>query len=354
MNFALIGCSHPHSRPHLRTLQILPEVETISLWDPKLTNAETLARERPQKVACVASNLDELLGQKDIDAVLITVPNCESPEIIARCAAAGKHILAEKPLAVSAKALQPALEAVRQAGVTLGVCYQNRWHPVVADIRRLVKEGAFGRPLTIEVRMVTSQVRFRDPTHWLFRKEIAGGGILSWLGCHYIDLVYYALGQEIVEVTALTGTLSGEAINVEDAACFAFRTAEGVLGTFHAGYLLPRSVAGYSGATYDTYIAMKGTEGNLRWEPTQSPPALHVETVAGALGAAPERTFAYTLAPSEAYGGVYGEQFVRDFIRAAQTGSPPPASGEDGLRVLQILDAIYESAATGRTVRVGR
>ncbi|MBI3945689.1 MAG: Gfo/Idh/MocA family oxidoreductase [Armatimonadetes bacterium] len=352
MNFALIGCSHPHSRAHLRTLQLLPEVGSIALWDGHLPAAESVAAARPEKVSEVTSDLDRLLGREDIEYVLVTVPNNESPEVIARCARAGKHILAEKPLAVSAEALRPALAAVRAAGVTLGVCYQNRRHPVVADVRRLLAERALGRPLTIEVRMVTSQVRFRDPTHWLFRKEIAGGGILSWLGCHYVDLVRYALGQEIVEVAALTGTLSGEAIEVEDAACFSFRTAEGVLGTFHAGYLLAGSVPGYSGASYDTYIAMKGTEGGLRWQPHARPPLLQVETLSGPLGAAPERTLSYALATSEAYGGVYGEQFVRDFITAAQTGGEPPASGEDGLKVLRILDAVYRSAETGRVVAV--
>jgi len=216
-----------------------------------------------------------------------------------------------------------------------------------------VAEGMFGRPLAVEVRLITSQVKFRNPQHWLFDREKAGGGILSWLACHYIDLVHYILQDEFEAVTALVDTLSGEDISVEDVAAVAFRLRRGTLGTLQAGYMLPRSRAGYEGATYDTYFALKGTDGGFKWEPFERvQPQVHLESVASAWVGAPERIVTYHFEPSPAYGGRAGLEFVRAFLQAAQRGEPPPVTGEDALRVLRFVEAAYESSRTGQRVQV--
>jgi predicted dehydrogenase len=352
-NFALLGCSHPHSRWHLTTLRLLPEVGSIWLWDPDADAARAAATEAGEKLAGTTDDLDALLGRGDLEFALVARRNDETPGTVARAARAGKHVLSEKPMATGPAALQPALDAARDAGVVVSVCYPWRTHPVTRDLRRLVAEGIFGRPLALEARLVTSRVRFRDPDHWLFQRAAAGGGILAWLGCHFLDLLRFLLQDEIIAVAALAGCVGGDAIEVEDTAALALQFAGGALGTFHAGYLLPRSVHGYRGAAYDTYLGLRGSEGTFSWQPTAKEQVVRLESADGRWLGAPEREVRYTLEPSEAYQGRHGLEFVREFIQAARAGVTPPATGEDALRVLEIIEAAYRSAETGSRAEVG-
>jgi predicted dehydrogenase len=350
--FALLGCRHPHSAWHLATLRLLPEVERVWLWDPEIEAAQGIAAEAGEKLAGVTEDLDALLGRAEVDFALVAQRNDETPATVLRAVRAGKHVLMEKPGATAPEALLPAIEAARAARVALCPCYPWRAHPVSRDLRSFVAAGLLGRLLAVEARMVTSQVKFRDPSHWLFQREKAGGGILAWLGCHWLDLLRFLLQDEVVEVAALDATLGGVPVEVEDTVMLALRFRSGALGTFHAGYLLPRSVPGYRGAAYDTCLAARGSEGNFTWQPTAKEVAVRVESARPEWAAAPERELRYAVEPCEAYGGRHGLEFVRQFIRAARAGSPLPATGEDALRVLQIAAAAYESGASGRRIAV--
>lgn len=351
VTFALLGCAHPHSKGHLASLRISPEVEQIWLWDPDLAAAERLSAEAGPKLAGVTGELSSAL-REDVGFALVCRPNNENPEIVIAAARAGKHVLSEKPMATTAANLRPVLEEVRAAGVSLGVCYPWRRHPAARDLNAFIRQGVLGRLLATEARMVTSQVKFRDPSHWLFSRERGGGGILHWLGCHYFDLLRYLTGEEVTHVTALTGTLNGYSLEVEDTAAVAMRWSSGALGTFAAGYALPRSGAGYFGAAYDTYLAARGMDGNFRWTPTRADEVVQVESAHPDWAAAPERELRYRLEPSEAYGGSYGLEFLHAFIANARAGRPQVAGGADALRVLEWVEAVYQCAETGVSVEL--
>jgi predicted dehydrogenase len=262
------------------------------------------------------------------------------------------HLLAEKPIGRNAVETQQVIDVAGRTGVKLGVCYQNRRQPLVQDARRFVQEGLIGPLMTIEARMITTQIRFRSPQHWLFNRDLAGGGMLSWLGCHYIDLMRYISGDEIVAVTAETATRSGEAIDVEDVAVLSLRFRSGAVGSLHVGYILTMSGTGYRNPTgYDLYFGVNGRSGRLYVTSTPLT-ELVVETTQPDWAGAPKRTFTYSLAESPAYGNVAGEMFVRDFIRAAQGEGDVPASGRDALQVARVVDAAYESSETGRRVQI--
>ena len=162
-------------------------------------------------------------------------------------AATAEHVLCEKPVGRTAADLAPALRALVEHRRGFCVYYTWRRHPVILKLRELVRDGALGRLTSVELRMVTTQVALRDPSHWLFKREVSGGGILSWLGCHWLDATRFVTGQEFETVAALAGTLGGEAIDVEDVAAVSFRLTGGALGTLHAGYLIAQGRAGYEG-----------------------------------------------------------------------------------------------------------
>ena len=189
-------------------------------------------------------------------------------------------MLAEKPIGQTAADTERVLAVAERTGRMLGVCYPNRANPAVMDARRMVADGVIGPLVSVEMRMITTQVRFRDPQHWLFRSEYAGGGILSWLGCHYIDMMRYITGDEIVSVAAETATRSGEDIDVEDVAVLSLRFRSGAVGTLHTGYMLALSGGGYHNQTgYDTYVGVNGQTGRLYWSSDGRPASLTVESV---------------------------------------------------------------------------
>ena len=353
-NIALIGVTHPHAAAHLKTLNWIGAVASVPIYDSD-EGALHNFKEKPEgkKVEKWYTNLDSLLERGDVPVVFVCLRNDEAPDVIIRSAEAGKHIVAEKPVARCAKELEPALQAVEKAGVKMTVCFQNRYHPVSQEIYTLIGQGILGQPMGVEIRMVTSQVKHRNPEHWLFNKALAGGGILSWLGCHYLDLICYFMREEITEISAVLATRSGETIDVEDSASLSLRFESGTIGTFQAGYMLPFSGQGYMGPSYDTYIAIRGTAGNIVWDPTQAgAPSFSAESAIPAWEASHRRNFRYELPQCDAYGGTHGVQFVRDFLNAIQSDTEPKIPGSDMLRVLRILDAAYESNETGRHVKI--
>lgn len=348
---ALLGVDHPHALAHLRTLQQLPEVGRILVWD---ADAAALAQVQPtqnDKVAGLFTDLDALLADPALFFAIASVRNDLGPDVFMRTLAAGKHLMAEKPIGRTAADTERVIDAARRAGVKLGVCYQNRFTAWAQDARRIVREGLLGPLFSVEMRMITTQVQFRNPQHWLFRNDHSGGGILSWLGCHYIDLMRFITGEEIVSVAAEVATRSGEAIDVEDSAVLALRFASGAVGTLHAGYMMALSGGGYfNKGGYDNYVGVNGRLGRIHWSSSGAPASIYAESAHPDWGGAPQRTFHYSYGDSPAYGGVAGEQFIRAFVQSAQGLAEPPTTGADALHVARIVDAAYESSRTGRRV----
>lgn len=350
---ALLGVEHPHSLAHLRTLQQLPEVERIYLWDESAEALARVSKELPDKVAGTFTSLDELLAQQDIYFVIASVRNEIGQEVFTRCLEAGKHVMAEKPVGRNATETLAVLEASKKAHRHLGVCYQNRYNAVIQEAKRIVAAGAVGPLMTVEMRMITTAVKFRKPETWMFNKEKAGGGMLTWLGCHYIDLIRYMTGDEIVSVQAEVATRSGERIDVEDVAVLSMRMKSGALASLHVGYMLALSGAGYHNPSgYDTYIGLNGRSGRVHWSAPGSPSEFKAESVHPDWAGAPQWSGQYVAGASPAYGGKAGEAFIRAFIDGAREGRPGPTTGEDALMVARIVDAAYESSRSGRRVEI--
>jgi predicted dehydrogenase len=332
-------------------VQALPDVAQILLWDEDAQALEHARLAQPQKIGQTFTDLDRLLGHADLLFAIVCMPTDRSPEVCLRALAAGIHLLAEKPIGRDAAEVERVVLEAERTGRQLGVCYQNRYHPIVQEARAIVAQGLIGPLVSVEMRMLTTQVRFRDPGSWLFQQALSGGGILSWLGCHELDLMRYVTQSEIVSVAAEVATRSGEAIDVEDVAVLALRFRSGAVGSLHMAYSLALHGGGYHNlAGYDAYTSFSGQAGRLYW--AHNTPRLHVESTHPAWATAPTRALDFTLAESPAYGGAHGEAFARDFLRSIAERTPPPAAGRDALQVARIVAAAYESSAGGRRVAV--
>ena len=349
---AIIGVTHPPGLAHMRTLQALPEVERIFVWDEDEESLAKAIESQPAKVAGSFTNYAELLRQEDIFCAIASLRNDVCPDLCIAALEKGIHVMAEKPIGRSAAEVQRVVDAADSAGVQLSVCYQNRYSPLYHEMRTLIGQGVLGPLMSVEMRMLTTQVKFRRPGHWLFNKKIAGGGMLSWLGCHYIDMMRYITQDEIVSVSAQVATRSGEDIDVEDVAVLAVELASGAIGSLHVGYVLSMSGSGFQNSGYNNYLGVYGRMGRLYWGRPEAPNTIFMESSHPAWNRAPQREFTMLPAESPAYGGVAGEEFIRRFIQAAQGEGEAPTTGRDALQVARIIDAAYESSRTGRRIEI--
>lgn len=348
LTVGMVGLTHPHSHLHLQTLHSLDEVERVVVWDDNEAARQACLERWPKAEA--ALDLAQALQRGRETGVVVSLPNREAPAVLLQAARLGIPVLAEKPCARSAAEFLPVLQAVGEDGVPFTAFYLWRRHPAMLAIRELVQAGALGRLTSAELRMVTTQVGMRDPSHWLFRRDVAGGGILSWLGCHWLDLLRYLTGQEVDSVAAVMDTVGGEDIDVEDAASLGMRLSGGAVASLYAGYLLAGGRPGYVAPGYDQAIILRGTEGAVAHRAEGDDHVVTLETRAAPWSASPRREFRFSLPECPAYGGAYGLEFVRDFL----AGRSVPVAAGDVLRVLEILDAAYASAARGATVAVHR
>lgn len=350
MKAALLGLTHPHAAILLTTLENLSEITSVSLWDSDPAAVANPSLPTSRKALPATTDLDAVLAQPDLIFAIVCVRHDQSAALCLRVVTAGKHLLAEKPVGLTPAEIAGVQQAATLARVVAGVLYTRRCHPCVVAARRLAQSGALGPLLTLESRFLATQVKFRSPESWLFRRSLSGGGILLWLGCHCLDLLQYIPDDEITEVGALLAIRSGEAIDVEDTAALALKFRSGAIGTFHAGYTLAYSGAGYVNlAGYDAYLGFNGRRGRVVW-PDLSP-RLHIESPP-APGHSPARDENFTLPPSTSYGGSAGEDFFRRFFSAMQGKDELPATLADALRTARLVEAAEESARSGHFVRI--
>ncbi len=355
MKAALIGLEHPHSLAHLATLQQLPEVDSILLWGESHAAINQTMHGQGLRVEKAYSDLDEMLRQQDPFFAIVAVRNDKGPRMFEKVLSAGIHVMAEKPVGRHPSETLTVIETAQQFQRLLSVCYQGRRNPVYLKMREIVKQGLLGTLISMEIRGIYTQVNKRNPSHWLFNKKIAGGGILSWLGCHDIDRVRYISGEEITTVVAQVATRSGEDIDVEDTASVSMTLASGAVASIHLGYVLAQSGQGYHNpGGNDIYLGLNGRLGRLHLNGFGNSPSsrLHVESLHPDWAAAPRQVFEIETAQSPAYGGVGGEHFIRDFIRAAQGRGSPPTTGQDALQVARVTDAAYASSETGKRLSI--
>lgn len=351
MKVALLGLSHPHSGILLDTLAGLPEITELCLWDADGAAVTRQLGNPQRKVIQVTSELDCVLSQTDIAFALVCVRHDQMLAVAGQVIASGHHLMIEKPAGLNAAEIVALQQRAKAADRVASVLYPRRLHPCMIAARQWVAGGGIGSLLTMEGRFLATQVRFRDPSSWLFRRSLAGGGILLWLGCHMLDLLHHVSGDEIVEVGARFAIRSGEQIEVEDCAALSLRFASGTVGTFHAGYTLAFSGSGYLNRTgYDSYLGFNGRAGRVVWPDLN--PKLYVESAPATPGAPAGREETFTLPESSAYGGTFGETFLRQFIAATQGRGAPPTQLADALRTARVIEAAEESARSGRFVSV--
>lgn len=353
LRVGVIGLEHYHVTGWVNSLELfLDKLEIVALYDPDLARGEALAPryydphlsaalDESYRSVPFFTDLDTLLFHQPIDLALVTLPNSKMPRAIERLAQSGVHILVDKPGARTASEAEPAFRAARNAGVKVATGLGRRFGRGWQDAKSMIDEGRLGKLLTMEAIFTTSSVTVRNPSNGIFDRERSGGGILHWLGVHDIDLMLWMTGDQIVEVQAMMSNVGGHPIDVEDAISVGLRFASGALGTIHYAYALPRTAS-------DGYLAFRGvkgsvkiaSDGSLTWigGGSYQDPVISQETV-------------YTNHAIPGYGAM-GAAVIDDLLSAIAADRDPLTTGEDLVRALRVIDAIYEAAQSGQRVRL--
>ncbi len=337
---AIIGFDNPHSLGWLETFKHCPAVGDLVLCGEGAPVAEG--------ISAVYASIDEMLAaEQSLGLALVCTRNDLAPALVHKLLAAKIPLIVEKPVARTAAEIAAINTCAREQQTPWATAFMNRYHPAALQMKEWVAEGIIGEIVSIEGRMVTSVVAQRNPGHWLFAHDKAGGGILHWLAIHTIDLIRYISGCEYASVCAMTAT-PVESIDVEEVASATFSLNNGALGQIHAGYVLPRRYG-------DIYLCLRGTRGDITWntwgcEGRQD--QLVVQSEVGAWADEEYREIHCPAAAAPGYGGQMGIDYIADFCAAVAEGTPFISSGEDALRAMQFVEAAYTSAESGRRVEL--
>jgi len=381
------------ARAHSLALVLAPNLYPDLPLRPRLVAVADVNRRLATELAGrfdyerIEPDWQSLLDAIDVDLVVVCLPPTQNREVILGAAAVGKHVVSEKPLATSAEVSAELLEACRSAGVFHGLGAAYRWTPALRAIRAMLARGELGEVRSIRASFLLDYGADPDtPLLWRFRRSLAGGGIAIDTGYHLVDCARYLVG-EIDAVQGLTATFiterrlpsadatgnrgggvngEGEArtavvmgpVDVEDAAAALVTFESGAYGVLETSRVA-------IGKRVALDIEVFGSLGSAGWDLERG------DELRVCLPGEPA-TFGYRrvlinpahpgaaeLLAGGAEGtsvGWIGQESAmwQEFITAIAEGRGAHADFEDGLCDSAVIDALYESAASGTRVAIER
>lgn len=283
----------------------------------------------PERGLYSYDTFDTIRDNPEVDIVYVILPNGMHHEYTLRSAAAGKHVMCEKPMANTAAECEDMIAACRAADRKLMIGYRSHFEPANREAMRIVREGELGR-----ARIVTAETGFNigDPTQWRLNRALAGGGSLMDIGIYSLQAARYLTGEEPVSVSAVESTDRTDVRfrEVEDTINFQLRFPSGVVANCVSTY----------GSNHNRYRVV-GTDGWLDAEPATAYNGNRLRLRRG------RETVEHT-PPALAVNQFSGQ--LDHLSQCVMTGAEPIVAGEEGLRDLRIMEAIYRSAREGRTI----
>jgi inositol 2-dehydrogenase len=308
----------------------VPEAKLVAVADVDLEAARRLAADL--EIEHSYASIEELVERKDVDAIVIASPSRFHLANVQAAAAAGKHILCEKPLALTIDGVDEAIAAARRAKVLLQVGFMRRHDPAYAEACKRIEAGEIGTPIIFR-----SIGRDRQPPPLSFYQSGSGALFLDST-IHEFDLARWLMRDEVAEVHAFGGTLAcPELVQLGelDAGMVNLRFSHGAIGNVES---FRQSRYGY-----DIYTEVVGSKATLRVGYLRQT-AL---TVLSGEGMGHDVVDHFLVRFAEAY-----LNQLRDFLRSVLNGSAPSVTGEDARQALAIALAAARSQRDSRTVLV--
>lgn len=316
LTWGILGAGSVAQRRVIPTMQDLEGQSVAALMVRDMDRAQGLATQFG--IGEAYDNVAALIQDEQVNAVYVSSPvnlHCEQVVAVAK---AGKHVLCEKPMGMTVAECASMIEACEQAGVHLQVCFVLRGWEIYQRIKHMIEDGVFGQVVEIRAQLVK---RAADQSGWRLDPAQSGGGVLMDMGAHYLDLFRFLVG-DFAQV-AYMGSSEAFGWKVEDTAFVTTQFKNGAHGIMGLSFAIP-----YNGNVLEIY----GTKGSLFLGRE-----LSLVTEKG------EETEAITF--PDYYSGL-----LTNFRDCVSGKSEPIASGLDGLRNIEVIEAAYLSGKEGRHI----
>ncbi len=372
VGYQFMGKMHSHAYrdyPFYFDATVKPVLQAISGRNEEAVKAAA------EKMGWASYETDwrRLIERDDIDVIDISTPNHTHAEIAIAAAEAGKHIIIEKPLALTVEDAERMLAAVKKNNVRHMICHNYRFSPAVQFAKKLIEEGRLGKLYHIRANYLQDFIVDPNfPLVWRLKKEVSGSGALGDIGAHSIDLARFLVGEfsELVAMmetfvkerplASAQGGLSATAnseemgeVTVDDAVAFLARFKNGVFGTFEATRFA-------QGNRNKNKFEINGEKGSIRWD-MENMNNLEVYFAEDELGTQGFRLINCTEA-HHPYAGAYWPaghiigyehtfiNLIHNFFHAFEEGTQPKPDFEDGVINQKVLAAIEASTRTKQWV----
>ncbi|MHB8863019.1 MAG: Gfo/Idh/MocA family protein [Pirellulaceae bacterium] len=342
IGFGLVGCGMI-AHFHARAVADIRGASVVACYDTFPAAADRLA----DSIGCRAyHDLQAMLNDPRVEVVTICTPSGAHLEPAVAAAAAGKHVIVEKPLEITLQRCDRIIDACARAGVVLSTIFPSRFHEASQLLKKAIDKGRFGR-LTVGdayVKWYRTQ-QYYDSGAWRGTWKLDGGGALMNQAIHSVDLLTWLMGP-VQDLSARFATLTHERIEVEDVAMATLRFQNGALGIIEA------TTAAFPGAL--KRIEIHGSEGSavLQEEDITTWTFAHPAPTDAALlrrMAGKTKTGGGAADPSAIGHHGHTAQF-KDVLQAIRSNRKPLIDGLEGRRSVEIILAIYKAAETGRTI----
>lgn len=344
LRIGIIGCGMITKVRHAPEYQENPNCEIAAFYDNNRARAEAMAEKYGGKVC---DSVEELLAM-DIDAVSVCTANAFHKDITVQAFNAGKHVLCEKPMAMTLEDCIAMTEAAKANRKTFMIGHNQRFAKAHQKAHELINEGAIGRILSFETKFGHGgpEIWTKTPDTWFFDKKQAVFGVMADLGIHKTDLMHYLLGEPVTRVQAVITTLDkkwpdGRPIDVEDNAFCLMQTDSGVTGIMHVSWTF------YGNEKNSTVIY--GTEGVIRCYDDEVS-ALILEKKGGEM-------IRYNLQKlkkntDQTRGDRDSTGVIDEFVESILEKREPLSGGDESLKAMRVIFAAFESAESGKAVSV--
>ena len=340
----IIGCGKIAQVRHIPEYNENPDVEIAGFFDWNRERAESLAK---QYQGTVYPSAEAMLADPELDAVSVCVANVAHAEVTIKALEAGKHVLCEKPMAITLEECEAMAEAARRNGKYLMIGQNQRFAAAHVWARKLIQEGTLGDIITFRTTFGHGgpESWSIDPgsNTWFFDKNKAAMGAMADLGIHKTDLIQYLLGQTIKEVAARVVTLDkrdgeGNLIGVDDNAICIYTLDRGTIGTMSASWT-------HYGEE-DNSTILYGTKGILHIY--DSPDySMKLVTRSG-------EQISYQIDQIQTNDHQTKSGVIDQFVDCIVNQTEPTVSGASVLTAMRAVFGALEASRTGKTVLVNR
>jgi predicted dehydrogenase len=322
LRFAAIGCGRMGLR-RAKTIIDHPDTDLVCVADSDGEKAKGAATDF--KTDCVA--VEDALNRRDVDCIVISVPNKFHPSMVIPALNQGKHVWCEKPLARNPDEALQMVDAAINSRAFLKTGANLRYFPNVQKAKALLDQQAIGDVLFIRGWIGNAGWQLKS---WYSDSDMIGGGAFLDNGSHLLDIYRWFLGEPL-ECIGYSATAYWQISPLEDNAMGIFRFADGKLGSLHSSWT--------EWAEY-MYMEVYGKEGYLRIDNRQAACLAILGKKDGS-----REVFDFSKEPPQSYTLEFD-----DFVQSIKKGQQPLPSGFDGLRAVQMAHGVYESSRSGKSI----